>query len=390
LSDIKILGKTKDLRTDTFVLYLQMPIPKYLQLVGDKYDDFEIQRRKQAYKAYERMREDIRKGTLLPSITLAIKPELVAEYIKFVAKDDYNNVIRLLERSDQLRIIDGLQRTHILNQISASHKFAPDHLVLVELWCEDNIYNLIYRIIVLNAGQKQMSLRHQIELLFGTIKNTLEAEIQDLEIFTERDEKRRNQPRKYALERIVTAYQCFMLKDPEINKQSIIAKQLNEQEGILELTEQDLGEQFRTFQQYLGRYADMDTEISRIYTGQIELPSPEDPESLTKLTNGLNWFGSDNVMNSVFAAISNFGNDDIERIQRVDKSITALLDLLHKSEVGDDPLGLLIYQSVVNNIPVRKINVGVATRKLISTVFYEYFRAEGTKDFDELWRKEAP
>ena len=251
---IEVLGKTKDLRTNTYVLYAQIPISDYLKLVGDHYDEFEIQRRRQKHKAYERMRRDIIKGALLPSITLAIKPELVDEYLPNVINNKNDKITHLLERPEQVRILDGLQRTHILKDIEKSHPFNDEQTVHVEFWFEGDIYNLIYRIIVLNAGQKPMSLRHQIELLFGTIKTRLEKEIFDLEIFTEREESRRTKSRKYPLERIVTAYQSFMMADAEINKQSIIARQLNEQEGILELSEQDLGEQFRLFQVYLGIY----------------------------------------------------------------------------------------------------------------------------------------
>ncbi|MBZ0294248.1 MAG: hypothetical protein K8L99_16920 [Anaerolineae bacterium] len=95
-------------------------------------------------------------------------------------------------------------------------------------------------------------------------------------------------------------------------------------------------------------------------------------------------------MNSFFAAIADFGGSDEDRRQRVDNSLQFLLNNLRETEKGTDPLGLGTYQRVVENFPVRKINVGVATRKLIKNVFYEYFRSEGAGSLEELWRKEAP
>ena len=74
---VKIIGQAKDLRTNTDILYAQLSIQDYLCLVGDNFDDYEPQRKREQYKAYERMKVDIKDGALLPSITLAVKPELV-------------------------------------------------------------------------------------------------------------------------------------------------------------------------------------------------------------------------------------------------------------------------------------------------------------------------
>ncbi len=57
-----------------------------------------------------------------------------------------------------------------------------------------------------------MSMRHQIELLFMTMQDKLADEIQDLELFREKDETRRTVPKKFPFDRIVTAYYCFLTK----------------------------------------------------------------------------------------------------------------------------------------------------------------------------------
>src|SRR6266498_440970 len=86
--DIQILGKSADLRTNTPVVYAQMAIADYLELVGDKFDLFAIQRRREKHKAYERMKGDIVKGALLPAITLAIKPEMVGRLLPHYRSND--------------------------------------------------------------------------------------------------------------------------------------------------------------------------------------------------------------------------------------------------------------------------------------------------------------
>lgn len=57
-----ILGYTKDQRTDTEVVYAQIGISEYLELVGEDFDRFEIQRKRQDPKKYTRLKEDTKKG----------------------------------------------------------------------------------------------------------------------------------------------------------------------------------------------------------------------------------------------------------------------------------------------------------------------------------------
>lgn len=106
---------------------------------------------------------------MLPSITLAVKPHLVEEITKIIADDD-----RLSERLSQentVDILDGLQRTYIISDLkSEGVEFNNKQELLLEFWLESDISKLIYRMIVLNSGQKAMSMRHQVELLFMSLQ----------------------------------------------------------------------------------------------------------------------------------------------------------------------------------------------------------------------------
>ncbi len=61
---VSIIGKAKDLRTNTNILYAQLSIKDYLELVGDNFDDYELQRNRESEKIYNRMAEDIKGGAL--------------------------------------------------------------------------------------------------------------------------------------------------------------------------------------------------------------------------------------------------------------------------------------------------------------------------------------
>lgn len=369
--DTMVLGKTRDLRTNTRIVYAQISVSDYLELVGDDFNEFQIQRKQQKHKAYKRMKNDITEGALLPTITLAVKPEFVDEILAIMETEDLHNLGQALSKSGQINILDGLQRTFILKELQDEGvRFKREQTLLLEFWLEKEIKHLIYRLIVLNAGQKPMSMRHQVELLFMTIKEKLESEIEGLEIFIERDNRRRNYAKKYALDRLVTAYESFLTKTPEINRENIIAQQMLESD-ILDSNEEQLGNSFNQFQEYLRTYTEIDAVAYEIYDN-----------------SWANWLAQENVMNSMFAAFSDFGTSDT-RIQRIKTTLSALLRKLEEAEKGDDPFGLEVLTKIQNGFNAKKVNIGFATRKLLTSGFKEFFREEGEKSLADCWVSEA-
>jgi hypothetical protein len=378
--EIKILGDSTDLRTNTPVIYAQMTIAGYLELVGDKFNVFAIQRRREKHKAYGRMKTDIINGALLPAITLAVKPELVPNLLPLYQSGDRIALATALGATGSVDILDGLQRTYILKDLSTEGvQFKENQNVLLEFWLESNYKHLIYRIIVLNAGQKPMSMRHQLEVLFSIFKTTLEQEVTGLDLIDETSTARRTRARKYALDRIVTSYHSFLAKSPEVKKENVVAQQLVE-ENILSEGEDRLSAQFDEFKGFLKLYADLDDQICRVYDGSApeELPVP----------TGTNWFGLENVMNAFFAAVSDFGSTE-DKLSRIKNAIDRLSEALKLAAPGTDPLNLVSLQQITQSFNVRKVNVGFATRKLLTSSFKEFFRDEGERPLGEYWAAEA-
>lgn len=250
--DLKVIGLARDLRTSTPVVYAQLAVANYLEVVGDEFENFSIQRRRESHKAYQRLKLDIKAGALLPSITLAVKPDKVSG-IKPLFEAAERDDTHLAALSDSLGtagnvdILDGLQRTYIMTDLKKEgHEFVIGQKVLVEFWLESDLKKLIYRIIVLNAGQKPMSIRHQLELLFMSLKTSVEQSIPGLEIYTERDNTRRNRPRKFPLSSIVSGYQAFITSSAELHKDNVIANQLIEN-SALDSSEEEISNQFSHF-----------------------------------------------------------------------------------------------------------------------------------------------
>ena len=390
---LKIIGYTKDERTNTNVVYAQVNISEYLTLVGDNFDRFEIQRKREQHSAYKRMKGDIIKGALLPTITLAINPAVAHKYIALAADKNSEELIKILNNPNDIYILDGLQRTYIISDIRAEKaEFKADQKLLLEFWFESEIKHLIYRLIVLNAGQKPMSMRHQVELLFMTMQQKLEAEIPGLHIYAERDQEKRNRANKFPFDRLVTAYYSFMTKSPETKRENIVVQEMNEK-TVMDSSEDVLASSFNVFTSLLKKYCVLDAEAFRVYSDfslkvDPTAVGPDVPAPTGQLI-AKNWLADENVINSFFAAVASFSHGDDSRLQRTYTAIQTLTNQLKDAQSGADPFHLRDFDRVRSGINPKKVNVGYEVRKTLADGFKEYFRDEGFTNLGECWKLSA-
>ena len=384
----QIIGKTIDLKSGAHVIYCQATPDEYLDIVGKSFGDFTIQRRRENHKAYKRLKSDIIEGCLLPSITLSVKHHLVQ---KIVAEIDDNSKLKtLLSGSDVVDILDGLQRTYLLSDIrNEGVGFKEGQELLLEFWLEPDISKLIYRMIVLNSGQKAMSMRHQVELLFHSLRQTIIDRVIGIEIFLERDVKRRTQPNKYSLASIASAYQAFITSSHETDKENLVAQRLIDEDAF-DSTELELTTQFESFIKYLNLFYALDQALWQRYSSnkyEISNDSCEDDVKANNskkelLEDAFSWLGSENVMLSFFAAVAQYLNANKEK--RIDSSLDTLLSNANNPQI-EDPLGLFTFNVVKTGLNSRKTNVGFATRKLIATGFKDFFRDDGDIALSKCW-----
>ncbi|MEI2605236.1 hypothetical protein V8O11_15720 [Erwinia aphidicola] len=375
----EVIGTTKDLKSGTHVIYCQASLDKYLDIVGEDFGEFSLQRKRESHKAYKRLREDIVEGALLPSITLSVKHHLVDNII-----DSINNkeaLTELLSRDDVVDILDGLQRTYIISDLKKNGVFFKEgQKLLLEYWLEPDLSKLIYRMIVLNSGQKAMSMRHQIELLFLSLQETISSRLEGIEIIKEKDSKRRTQVKKYHLSSIVASYNAFITASHETDKENLVAQKLID-DGAFDSSEDELTAQFEDYMHYLNVFIKLDEKCWAIYTGnQLDEDGAE-----IDLGDSQNWLGSENVMVSIFSAIAQCLKT--EKRARVDE---AFEKLFNRIDIGEqDPLGLNIFNQVKIGLIYKKANMGFVTRKLIHTGFKEYFRDCGDTSLTDCWPQAA-
>ena len=147
--DLTILGNARDIRTKSYIIYAQMPISDYLQLIGDNYDMYGIQRKREKHRAYARMKQDIIKGALLPTITLAANQNIVERIKTLIVEDNKAELLTQLKVSGNYSILDGLQRTNILKDLqNEGIKFKEGQKLLLEFKSHTIVCNNLLHLII--------------------------------------------------------------------------------------------------------------------------------------------------------------------------------------------------------------------------------------------------
>lgn len=369
----RILGQAKDLKSGAQIIYCQTTPNKYLEIIGHNFEDFELQRKRENHKGYARLKNDIIDGALLPSITLSVKHEHVNFLLNNLHNPDEIHKI-LSSQIGIVDILDGLQRTIILKEIANEGlKFKDEQTLLLEYWLEPDLKNIVYRMIVLNSGQKAMSMRHQIDLLFATTRKTIEEKVPGIELYTERESRRRVSANKYPLNNIASAYYAFLKATPEQDSENIVNDQIKNNE-IFESTKEKINEDFDNFLEILNKFKIIDELAWDLYKND------------TEIEEGSTWLGSENVILSFFAAAGVFVKNG--KKEKIDNSLNVIIEQLHNYiELGApyDYFSLESYDALIKGINSKKFNIGSKRRKYIFTMFKEFFRSEGEFDFSASW-----
>lgn len=149
-----------------------MTIDDYLRMVD--LDNNPYQRTKLGIKPYTKLIEDLLDGTLIPPISV-------------VYNESDLDLDKELDETKKFIILDGLQRTNCIiyckNLIEQGKSTGSinniqdflSKLVYVEIWEKLGLKEILYKMVVLNTGQKKMDYSHQLEILNESVRYELES-----------------------------------------------------------------------------------------------------------------------------------------------------------------------------------------------------------------------
>jgi hypothetical protein len=371
-SVLKALGVDFDNRIQAWCVTAHCTYGWFLNAVSGTEANLEIQRAViRGRKSYATLREDLKRGCVLPPIVLADASGQLSVSGQFGEKSLPEISQELSSVSgESIYIIDGLQRTNAIrmtaSELEGEHRASfLERQLRIEYWLGASFGAIAYRMLLLNAGQKPMSMKHQIEVLSSRLKHSL-LTIPGVEIFTVSEPRRRTRPGQFQLAKLSQAFQAWLQGQPNVDLRNVVMEELLA-EGAIETLAQSLGGEDQ---------ASDGSGFNRVVKWIVQMD-----QALG--VPGVAFFGNETVLQGVCAAIGAG-----ERHERIADRVWPALDALAAlAETGsaEDALAVDTFERLRTGFDVRRINVGVATRELVFGAFQEQFFSGGLRSMRECW-----
>jgi hypothetical protein len=371
---LNALTVDRDDRLQSYCVTAKCSYRDFLTLTTGAEKNLDIQRSIiKGSKAYATLRSDLKRGCVLPPVVLAITVNLRQPIETTHAAQDLTSLTEDLSAvpSQDVYVIDGLQRTNAIRQTldeldpEAKGEFL-DRLLRVELWLNIPFGAIAYRMLLLNAGQRPMSVKHQVEVLSSKLVDDLGG-IPDLDIFRTVDTRRRTQPGQFALAKIAQAFQAWLQGQPNLDLRNTVMEEL-----LAESAVEVLGQTVPA-----GQHQGATDGFHRFMSWLVALDVALGPDNV-------GFLGNETVILGIAAAVGALERSEA-LAPRVWPAMNALLEQVQTAGPGD-PIGLRTFDALRQGIDSSKVNVGVATRDMVFNAFREFIRGAGETAMDDCWR----
>jgi hypothetical protein len=379
----EVVGIDYDNRINNFMISARADYEWYLEKTQGSEENLAIQRDIiRGVKPYKNLRADIKVGCILPTIVLAVRnidESVTGNYDTndgFIAAtrvdlDALQNAIAKTT-SANVDIVDGLQRTNALRQTLAELKVEEQPLFLqrslrLEIWVNIAFFPLAYRMLLLNAGQRPMSMKHQIDILSGGLAEDI-RDLRGIEIIRQKDHKRRVRPGQFHLSTLAQTFQAWMQRNPNVDRTNLIVETMVVDEALeslgIDLTDND-GNQRDGFRQLVDWLLQLDRALGEEQN---------------------RFFGNDTVVLG-FAAAIGFAHKNETLKDRLPGAMSKMITDAESEK--DNPLGVLTFDQIRRSVDTKRSNVGEATRNLVFRAVREYIMQDGTTPMVECWTQAA-
>lgn len=382
MSDVVGLSLDFDHRIKSHALSARATYGWYLEKSVGAEHNLKIQREIiKGKKSYQTLRADLARGCLLPTIVIAVHSDKFPDdFSNRAIPDETRSSPAFVDRvadivaaatPDQIQIIDGLQRTNALREAARSLADTPDletflaRPLRLEIWPNIPFFSLAYRMLLLNAGQRPMSMKHQIEILADNLSLAVD-DIPDLEVKKTIDRGRRVRPGQFQLVRITEMFQAWLQGQPHIDLRNVIAEQILSDDAV-----DALGAGLGSTETGAGQ-ADFRSFLAWLVQADLALGA-----------SNLSFFQNETVLQGISAAVGEAQrNPDVK-----DRLTTALQKLLEdlRSRPEEDAFGVEIFDTVRVGIDPKRQNVGEATRNIAFKAFKDFVYYSGETPMRRCW-----
>ncbi|MBP2233482.1 hypothetical protein J2847_006821 [Azospirillum agricola] len=379
----EVVGIDYDNRINNFMVSARADYEWYLEKTQGSEENLAIQRDIiKGSKPYKNLRADLKIGCILPTIVLAVRnidasvTNNYSENDGFItaSRDDLDTLQNAIANTTpaNVDIVDGLQRTNALRQTLMELNDEERSIFLqrslrLEIWINIAFFPLAYRMLLLNAGQRPMSMKHQIDILSGGLAEDLQ-DLPGIEIIRLKDHKRRVRPGQFHLSTLAQAFQAWMQRSPNVDRTNLVVETMVVDEALeslgIDLTDND-GNQRDGFRQFVDWLLQLDRALG------------EDQNR---------FFGNDTVVLG-FAAAIGFAHKNETLQDRLPSAMTKMIDNANTDQ--ENPLGVITFDQIRRSVDTKRSNVGEATRGLVFRAVREYIMQDGTTPMAECWTQAA-
>ncbi|YCI76079.1 hypothetical protein M1D47_21150 [Bacillus sp. R1-10] len=338
LIDSKINGKS---------WMAKIRIGDYLEITSMESNRY--QRNIQNVKFYKKLIQDLLDDTVIPPISV-VYPEKDVDFDEGLSSDK------------KFIILDGLQRTNsilqclsILEKGESQYKIQTvdefkNKKIYIEIWEKLDLKYILYKMVVLNTGQKKMDYEHQLDILSESIEEVLQ--VNDIRYLTKKQEAEVGKDaRVYKLSDITTGLVSFLIGKPSPGKKNAaeylferfnISIEGEEEGNVLSLINDD-----ESYKYLVWVLKDFDEMLSHKYG--------EDRNPLRKY---------EVFLISLFGSL---GAAYQKNPKRLEMKLEQLKELF---ETEEDPLRMKIFDSIYSSF---KTGIGQKRRRFIYETFKLYF-----------------
>lgn len=235
---------------------LELSIEEYWEFANSilKKNEYQRKKVKASGKIYQLLGRDLKSGSIMPPIILAVSGEIDEHATTIVekclksndmdgkSKKDLKKFVGRAIEKGHILILDGLQRTYTIEECIKSLKRKPkgkqdiddfyNTKIRAEIYVGLSKLGILYRMITLNTGQTPMTLRHQIEMLYqGYLDNDLMKAL-GIKLVREVEGKTPRNIGEYKYSDVADMYYSFTVCSPNSYSKQTISTILKEHEFL--------------------------------------------------------------------------------------------------------------------------------------------------------------
>ena len=376
---MKIMSKIYDQRINSWNLYVESSFGEYLKFAQKIINNNDLQRKrvKTSKTIYSLLKADLQKGCIMPPLVLALIKKKVIDAEK---PDEEKLLEYITENSDDVLILDGLQRTYTLIDADAEmqkcgkeeyERFLNNKLRL-EIYVEINKFGILYRMLTLNTGQTPMSARHQLEMLYSNMLNT---EVGGIRLITDKEGKADPDENEFIFKNAIEGFNSYMNRNElPLDRQDI----LDNVKMLEHMSEENVSEDL--FREFLETYIKIFTSLREITQNHIVTDDDLEEYQISESPFGKKVskiFSSSQALTGFGAAVGKM--KDMEIINSL-SDIEHLLGNLKKN--NDDYVWMMDLLVKLDTIKSASKKIGNAQRMFFQYFFRELFNSESDSYLD--------